>query len=94
MAYAIITGMKVTIDKAGGIIVPREFRQRLELRPNTELEIVDHPEGLLLRVLEPRQSLRKINGLLVHQGRLEEGADLNSILESVREERMRQVVRG
>jgi AbrB family looped-hinge helix DNA binding protein len=94
MAYAIINGMTVTIDKAGRIIVPKEFRQRLGLRPNTELEIVDHPNGLLLRIVESQPSLVKVNGLLVHQGRLEEGADLNSILESVREERIQQSIQG
>ncbi|MFZ3340656.1 MAG: AbrB/MazE/SpoVT family DNA-binding domain-containing protein [Terriglobales bacterium] len=85
--------MTVTIDKAGRIIVPKEFRQRLGLLPNTELEIVDHPEGLLLRIPESQPSLVKINGLLVHQGRLEEGADLDRVLESVREERIQNVIR-
>lgn len=93
MVYAIINGMTVTIDKAGRIIVPKEFRQRLGLLPNTELEIVDHPEGLLLRIPESQPSLVKINGLLVHQGRLEEGADLDRVLESVREERIQNVIR-
>ncbi len=86
--------MTVTIDKAGRIIVPKEFRQRLGLRANTELEIVDHPNGLLLRIPESRPSLVKIKGLLVHQGRLEEGADLDRVLESVREERIQDIIRG
>lgn len=94
MVYAIINAMKVTIDKAGRIVVPKEFRQRLGLRPNTELEIVDHPNGLLLRPVESRPSLVKLNGMLVHQGRLEEGADLDRLLESVREERVRDILRS
>jgi len=86
--------MTVTIDKAGRIVVPKEIRLRLGLRPNTELEIVDHPNGLLLRVLDAQPSLIKINGLLVHQGRPEEGADLDRVLESVREERLQDTLRG
>ncbi len=86
--------MKVTIDKAGRIIVPKEFRQRLGLRANMALEIIDYPEGLLLRIPESRPSLVRINGLLVHQGRLEEGADLDRVLESVREERIQDMIRG
>ncbi|HVM93289.1 MAG TPA: AbrB/MazE/SpoVT family DNA-binding domain-containing protein [Terriglobales bacterium] len=86
--------MTITIDKAGRIIVPKEFRRRLGLRPNTELEIVDHPDGLLLRVPESRPSLVKVNGLLVHQGRLEDGADLDRLLDSVREERIQEIIRG
>ncbi len=86
-------GMTVTIDKAGRIVVPKELRQRLGLTPNTELEIVDHPNGILLRPLESRPSLVKVNGMLVHQGQLEEGADLDRLLETVREERIRQILR-
>ena len=93
MVYAILNGMTVTIDKAGRIIVPKEFRQRLGLRPNTELEIVDHPGGLLLRPVGSRPSLVKMNGLLVHQGRLEDGADLSRVLESIREERIQDIIR-
>ena len=94
MVYAIINGMTVTIDKAGRIIVPKDLRLRLGLRANTELEIVDHPGGLLLRLLESRPSLVKMNGLLVHQGRLEDGADLDRIVDSVREERIQDIIRN
>lgn len=85
--------MHVTIDKAGRIVVPKEFRRRLGLRPKSELELVDHPQGLLLRVAEAKPSLRKVNGLLVHHGRPEGGADLNRIVEWVREERTQNTVR-
>ncbi len=94
MVCAMLYGMIVTIDKAGRIVVPKEIRQRLGLRPNTELEIVDHPNGLLLRVPDAQPSLVKINGLLVHQGRAEDGADLDRVLESVREERLQDTLRG
>jgi AbrB family looped-hinge helix DNA binding protein len=94
MGCGIINGMTITIDKVGRIVVPKELRQRFGLRPNTELEIVDHPNGILLRPLESKPSLVNINGLLVHQGRLEEGADLDRLLESVREERTRDLLRS
>jgi AbrB family looped-hinge helix DNA binding protein len=68
-----MNGMIVTIDKVGRITVPKKFRQRLGLRPNTELEIVEHPNGRFLRMPQSRPSLVRINGLLVHHGRLEEG---------------------
>jgi len=86
--------MNVTMDKAGRIVVPKELRQRLGLRANTELEIVDQPDGFLLRVPESRPSLIKINGLLVHHGRVEDGASLDRVLESVREERLQKIIRG
>jgi len=94
MVFAMIDGMTVTIDKAGRIVVPKELRQRLGLHANTELEIVDHPDGFLLRVMDAQPSLVKVNGLLVHVGRAEEGADLDRVMESVREERVQDTIRG
>jgi AbrB family looped-hinge helix DNA binding protein len=86
--------MTVTIDKAGRIVVPKELRQRFALRPNTELEIVEHPDGVLLRVPEQKPSLVQVHGLLVHQGRAEAGADWDLALEHVREERLQDTLRG
>jgi AbrB family looped-hinge helix DNA binding protein len=86
--------MTVTIDKAGRIVVPKELRQRLGLRANTELEILDHPEGLLLRVPETQPSLVKINGLLVHHGRAEASADFDRAINTVREERIQSMIRS
>jgi AbrB family looped-hinge helix DNA binding protein len=86
--------MNVTIDKAGRIIVPKEVRQRLGLRANAELELVDHPNGILLRPVQSRPSLVKIHGLLVHQGQLEDGADLDGLIESARDERIRDILRS
>ena len=85
--------MTVTIDKAGRIVVPKEVRQRLGLCANTELEIVDHPDGLLLRIPEAQPSLIRINGLLVHHGRAEIGADFARAVETVREERIQSAIR-
>lgn len=86
--------MTITIDKAGRIVIPKELRQRLGLRANTALEILDHPNGLLLRVPETQPSLIKINGLLVHHGRAESAADFDGIIESVREEHIQSMTRG
>jgi AbrB family looped-hinge helix DNA binding protein len=93
-------GMRVTIDKAGRIVVPKEIRERLGLNANRELEVLDHPDGLLLRVREARPSVMRpsmmirINGLLVHHGCAEIGADFNRVVEDAREERIQSVIRS
>jgi len=94
MVYGKVNGMNVTIDKAGRIVVPKELRQRFALRPNTELEIVEQPDGVLLRVPEQKPSLSHVHGLLVHQGRAEEDADWDLALENVREEQLQKTIRG
>lgn len=93
LAIAIVNGI-CHIDKAGRIVVPKELRLRFALRPNTELEIVEHPNGVLLRVQEQKPALAQVHGLLVHQGRAENGADWDLALESIREERLQETIRG
>jgi len=75
-------------------VVPKELRQRFGLRPNTELEIVEQPNGLLLRLPEQKPSLIEVHGLLVHQGRADDTADWDLALENVREERLQETIRA
>ena len=94
MAYAIINGMEIRIDKAGRIVVPKPLRERLGLRPGSELEVIEQPEGVLLKRVEPRPSLVKLDGLWVHQGKTEPGTNWERILEDVREERTESVLKA
>ncbi|MGD0486496.1 MAG: AbrB/MazE/SpoVT family DNA-binding domain-containing protein [Syntrophorhabdales bacterium] len=41
--------MELKIDKAGRIVVPKPLRERLGFKPDTELEAIEQPEGVLLR---------------------------------------------
>ena len=94
MAYGNITGMKLRIDKAGRIVVPKPLRERLGFKPDTELEAIEQPEGVLLKRVQRRPSMVKIDGLWVHQGRAEPGANWERILEDVREERIASVLKA
>jgi AbrB family looped-hinge helix DNA binding protein len=94
MADGIINGMTLRIDKAGRIVVPKPLRLRLGLKPDTELEAVEQPEGVLLKRVEQRPSMARVDGLWVHQGRAEPGANWERILEDVREERIESVLKA
>ena len=76
MAYGIINGMDVKIDKSGRIVVPKPLRDRLGLKHDIQLEVHEHADGVLLRV---------------HQGTAQANADWARVLEDVREERLRAV---
>jgi AbrB family looped-hinge helix DNA binding protein len=89
-----INGMHLKIDQAGRIVVPKPMRDRLGLRPNTELEIVEQAGGLLLRPAESGPSMIKVNGRWVHQGVAEPGADLTRVLDDVREERIQSILKS
>ena len=86
-------GITVRIDKSGRIVVPRPLRERLGLKPDSELEALEQAGGVLLRVLEPRPSMIKIDGLWVHQGVALPGANWDRVVQDVREERIESVVK-
>jgi AbrB family looped-hinge helix DNA binding protein len=94
MAYGIVNGMELRIDKAGRIVVPKPLRERLGFKPDTELVAIEQPEGVLLKRVEQRPSMVKVNGLWVHQGSAEPGANWERILEDVREERIESVLKA
>ena len=85
--------MELRIDKAGRIVVPKPLRERLGFKPETELEAIEQPEGVLLKRVEQRPSMVKVDGLWVHQGSAEPSANWERILEGVRAERIESVLK-
>ena len=71
MVFGLINGMELRIDKAGRIVVPKPLRERLGFRPDTELVAIEQAEGVLLKRVEQRPSMVKVDGLWVHQGSAE-----------------------
>jgi len=94
MVSGIANGMELRIDKAGRIVVPKPLRDRLGFKPDTELEAIERPEGVLLKRVEQRPSMVKVDGLWVHRGSAEPGANWDRILEDVREERIESVLKA
>ena len=94
MVYGIVYGMTLRIDKSGRIVVPKPLRERLGLKPDMELEAVEQPGGVLLRPVEQRPSMIKVDGLWVHQGVAQPGAAWDRVLEDIREERIQSVLKA
>lgn len=93
MAYGMRNGMDVKIDTSGRIVVPKVLRDRLGLKPDMVLEVQEHADGLLLRVLTPQPTMVNIEGLWVHQGTAQANVDWASVREDVRDERLLAVGR-
>jgi hypothetical protein len=66
----------------------------LGFTPDTKLEAIEQPEGVLLKRVEQPPAMVKVDGLWVHQGSAEPGANWERILEKVREERSDSVSKG
>jgi AbrB family looped-hinge helix DNA binding protein len=92
MVSATLNGMTLRIDKAGRIVVPKSLRERLRLKPDSEIEALEQPDGLLLRTIEQRPSMIKVDGLWVHQGVPEPGANWDRMLADLREERIKACI--
>jgi AbrB family looped-hinge helix DNA binding protein len=94
MASGIDNGMTLRIDKSGRIVVPKPLRERLGLKPDMELEVLEQPGGILLRPVGQRPSMIRVNGLWVHQGVAEPGANWDRVLDEVREERIEAILKA
>lgn len=82
-----VHGIKLKIDKSGRIVVPKPLRERLGLKPGTELKVQDQKGGLLcLRTVEERPALVKVDGLWVHRGVAQPGAQWDRIIQEVRDQ--------
>ena len=81
------SGMELRIDKAGRIVVPKVLRERFGFDPDTELEALELADGVLIKRAEDRPSMVKVDGLWTHQGVPQPKANLDRVLDEVREER-------
>jgi len=82
----------VSIDKSGRIIVPKPIRDRLGLRPESKLDLVENEDGFqLIPVDNPARLARRPNGRLVFTGAAPPGVDWDHLVDDMRQERMRKI---
>jgi AbrB family looped-hinge helix DNA binding protein len=93
MVNGTLNAMTLKIDKVGRIVLPKPLRERLGLKPDSELEALEHAGGVLLRAVAQRPSMIKIDGLWVHQGVARPGTDWDGVVHDVREERTASVLK-
>ena len=84
--------MTLRIDHAGRIVIPKGVRERFGLRPGTDVELCESPQGLILRSMPQRPSLVRDKGVWVHQGVPRGPIDLTQAIEQIREDRTRSIV--
>jgi len=84
--------MRITIDKAGRIVIPKEIRERYHMHPGADLELESGSEGILLKTREKEPSLIHKQGILVHHGT--DSLDINTadFVNKARERRNSDVV--
>jgi bifunctional DNA-binding transcriptional regulator/antitoxin component of YhaV-PrlF toxin-antitoxin module len=94
MVNGMLYGMTLRMDKSGRIVFPQPLRKRLGFKLDMELEVVEERGGVLLRPTEQQPSMIQVDGLWVHQGTVEHGANWGRVLDDVREERIESVLKA
>jgi AbrB family looped-hinge helix DNA binding protein len=84
--------MKISIDGAGRILVPKTLRERFNLVGGTETDIEADPNGLHLRVHGGEPSLSHKQRVVVHQGSEKSNIDITDLICNERESRGRSIV--
>jgi AbrB family looped-hinge helix DNA binding protein len=80
--------MRLTIDKAGRIVLPKPFRDELHLEAGAELEIESSGEELTIRPVRGTAQLRKKHGIWVYRtGEPLTSAEVEKTIRQVRRER-------
>jgi AbrB family looped-hinge helix DNA binding protein len=81
---------KVTLDRAGRIVLPKPLRDRMQLTPGTALELESEGERITLRPVRPEATLRKESGIWVFQGAASD-TSIPELVEAAREKRLREL---
>jgi AbrB family looped-hinge helix DNA binding protein len=90
--FAIMTA-KLTIDKAGRVVIPKKLRDALHLSSGDSLEIESQGDEFVLRPVREEATMFKEDGMwVIKTGRPLTTEDINAALESAREERHRQIL--
>jgi len=79
---------RLTIDKAGRVVIPKRLRDKLHLAPGDAFQLESSEEEIVLRPVRQELSLRKERGVWVAYGGEPLSAEMtDSVLQSIRDER-------
>ena len=90
--FAIMTA-KLTLDKAGRVVIPKKLRDEFHLSSGDSLEIESHGDEFILRPVREEATMFKEDGLwVIRTGKPLTVEDVNAVIESGREERDRHLL--
>ena len=83
---------KITLDRAGRVVIPKPLRRELHLAPGDTLELENEGDRITLHPVRPKALLKKEHGVWVYQG---EATDVSipGLIERERAKRLRELMR-
>jgi AbrB family looped-hinge helix DNA binding protein len=61
--------MQKVVDKFGRVIIPKETRDHLDLKPGSLLQITVQDNSIVLKSVSQKKTLSRKNGILVFTGK-------------------------
>jgi len=83
-------GIKIRVDRAGRVVLPKPVRDKMRLTPGSTLELESEGQHITLRPVRPQAAFRKEFGIWVFQGPSREDS-IPELLQKSREKRMREL---
>jgi AbrB family looped-hinge helix DNA binding protein len=80
---------KVTLDKAGRVVLPKPLRDQMQLAAGDTLQLESEGESITLRPVRPKATLKKECGIWVYQGDSTD-TSIPDLLDHEREKRLRE----
>lgn len=86
--YNAIVTAKLSMDRAGRVVLPKPVRDRLHLEPGESLEIESFEDHIVLRPVRGKAAMRKKRGIWVFDtGEPLKASVVEETIRKVREER-------
>lgn len=83
---------KLTLDRAGRVLIPKTLREEWRLSPGDALQLdTQGQEAVTLRPVRPRALLKKELGVWVYQGE-RTAASIPALIDREREKRLRELM--
>ena len=80
---------KLTLDKAGRIVLPKALRDQMQLGAGDTLQLESEGERITLRPIRPKVALKKECGIWVYHGELTD-TSIPDLIDREREKRLRE----
>ena len=82
---------KLSLDKAGRIVIPKSLRRQLRLEPGDSLELESHDEWITLKPVRPAVGLKKEHGMWVYRSGQPQRLSAQELIDRDREKRIREL---
>jgi AbrB family looped-hinge helix DNA binding protein len=81
---------RITVDKAGRIVLPKTLRQELRIGPGSIILLESEGDQITLRPIRPKAQLKKERGVWVYQGQAP-FSSISSLIDRERAKRLREL---